>query len=52
MKSEDIFTVGDLINFLLQLDHNKRVMVYDPEWEQYNPLQYIDVKGDCIVIHD
>ena len=52
MKSEDIVTVGDLINFLLQFDPQKRVMVYDNEWDHENPLQYIDIQDDRIIIHD
>jgi hypothetical protein len=52
MKSEDIYTVGDLINFLLQFDPTKRVMVYDNEYGQDNPLQHIDVEHDKIIIYD
>jgi hypothetical protein len=52
MKSEDIYTVGDLIHFLLQYDPQKRVMVYNEEWGQENPLQYIDVLEGRIVIYD
>lgn len=52
MKSEDIYTVGDLITFLLQYDPQKRVMVYDNEYGQDNPLQHIDVEDDRIVIYD
>jgi hypothetical protein len=52
MKSEDIVTVGDLIAFLLQYDPQKRVMVYDEEGGQENPLQYIDVEDDRIVIYN
>ena len=52
MSSEDINTVGDLIHFLLQFDPQKRVMVYDEEYGQENPLQHIDVEDDRIVIYD
>jgi hypothetical protein len=52
MKSEDIYTVGDLINFLLQFDPGLRVMVYDEEYGQDNPLQHIDVESDKIIIYD
>lgn len=52
MDSKDIYTVGDLINFLLQCDPHKRVMVYDEEWGEDNPLQYIDVELDRIIIYD
>lgn len=52
MKSEDIYTVGDLISFLLQFDPQKRVMVYDHEYGIDNPLQHIDVEDDKIVIYD
>lgn len=52
MKSEDIYTVGDLISFLQQLDSDLLVRVWDPEWDQDNPLQYIDIESDCIIIHD
>lgn len=52
MKSEDINTIGDLINFLLQFDPNKKVMVYDAEYGQNNPLQHIDIEDEYIVIYD
>ena len=52
MKSEDIYTVGDLIQFLMQFDPHKRVMIYNNEWEQENPLQHIDIEDDRIVIYD
>lgn len=52
MKSEDIFTVGDLINFLLQFNPEKRVMIYDCEYGQENPVRAIDVEDDRIVIYD
>jgi hypothetical protein len=52
MKSEDVITVGDLITFLLQYDPQKRVMVYDNEYGQDNPLQHIDVEVDKIIFYD
>ena len=52
MKSEDIYTVGELIRFLQQLDSNLLVRVWDPEWDQDNPLQYIKIESDRIIIFD
>lgn len=52
MTSEEIYTVGDLINFLLQFDPQKRVMVYDNEYGTDNPLQHIDIENDRIIIYD
>lgn len=52
MLSEDIYTVGDLINWLLQYDPQKRIYIYDPEYGQENPLQHIDVEPDKIVLYD
>lgn len=52
MKAEDIYTVGDLINFLLQIDPQKRIMVYDNEYGVDNPLQHIDIEDDRIIIYD
>jgi hypothetical protein len=52
MKSEDVITVGDLINFLLQYDPQKRVMVYDNEYGQDNPLQHIDIETDRVIFYD
>lgn len=52
MKSEDVITVGDLINFLLQYDPQKLVRVYDNEYGQDNPLQHIDIEDDRIIIYD
>lgn len=52
MRSEDIYNIGDLINWLLQFDPNKRVFIYDPEYGQENPLQHIDVEDDRIVMYD
>ena len=52
MDSKDIYTVGDLINFLLQFDPQKRVMIYDEEYGHDNPLQHIDVELDRIIMYD
>ena len=52
MKPEDINTVGDLIQFLMQFDPSKRVMIYDSEYGQDNPLQHIDVECDKIIMYD
>jgi len=52
MKSEDIYNIGDLINFLRQFDPQKRVMIYDSEYGQDNPLQHIDIKDDRIIMYD
>ena len=52
MKSEDVNTVGDLINFLLQFDPHKKVMVYDNEYGIDNPLQHIDVEDDKVIFYD
>jgi hypothetical protein len=51
MKAEDVSTVGDLITFLLQFDHNKRVMVYDNEGGIDIPLQHIDVDYDRVIFY-
>lgn len=51
MKSEDIVTVGDLIKFLQTCDSELLVRVWDHEWGEDNPLQYIDVVPGGIVIH-
>lgn len=52
MKSEDIYTVGDLISFLQQLDSNLLVRVWDPKGGQDNPLQHIDIESDRVIIYD
>lgn len=52
MRSEDIYTVGDLIQWLQQQDPIKRIYIHDSEWDQDNPLQSIEVKSDCIVFYD
>ena len=52
MKSEDVNTVRDLINFLLQFDPHKNVMVYDNEYGIDNPLQHIDVEDDKVIFYD
>lgn len=52
MASNEINNVGDLISFLLQFDPNKKVMIYDNEYGQDNPLQHIDVCDDYIVMYD
>lgn len=52
MTSQEIYTVGDLIRFLLQFDPHKRVMVYDHEYGIDNPLQHIDIEDDKVVIYD
>ena len=52
MKSEDIYTVGDLISYLQNVDPNKRIYVYNAEYGEDNPLQYIDVELDRIIIYD
>jgi hypothetical protein len=51
MKAENIVTVGDLINFLLQYDPQKRIMIYN-HFGPDNPLQHIDVEDDRIIIYD
>ena len=52
MKSEDIYTVGDLIKFLQTCDPELLVRVWDHEWDQDNPLQYIKVIPGAIIIFD
>ena len=51
MKSEDVNTVGDLIQFLSQLNPALEVTVYDYEYGQNNPLKRIDVNPDHIVLY-
>lgn len=52
MESENIATVGDLIKFLQELDPEKKVLIYDEEWETNNPLQYIVTCADCVILYD
>ena len=52
MKSEDVITVGDLINFLLQYDPQKKIMVHDNEYDEDRSLQHIDVEDDRIIFYD
>lgn len=52
MKSEDIVTVGDLIKFLETCDSDLLVRVWDHEWGEDNPLQYIKIESDRIIIFD
>lgn len=52
MKSEDIVTVGDLIQFLQQYNPELKVMVYDNEYGLENPLQHIDIETDRIIMYD
>ena len=52
MDSKDIYTVSDLINWLLEQDPNKRIYIYDGEYGEDNPLQHIDVELDRIIFYD
>lgn len=52
MRSEDIYTVGDLIQWLLGQDPTKRIYIYNAEWGQDSPLQHIDVELDRVIFYD
>lgn len=52
MRSEDIYTVGDLIQWLQQQDPTKRIYIYNAEWGEDNPLGHIDVELDRVVFYD
>ncbi len=51
MKSEDVNTVGELIQFLMQFDPKKKIALYDYEYGQIVPLQDIELKGDDVVLY-
>jgi hypothetical protein len=51
MSDDQVKTVGDLIQFLSQLNPALEVTVYDYEYGQNNPLQGIDVNQDHIVLY-
>ena len=51
MESSQIKTVGDLISFLLEIDPNKEIRIYDYEWDIDKPLEHIDVELDTIIIY-
>ena len=51
MKSEYVNTVGELIQFLMQFDPNKKIALYDYEYSQILPLQDIELKGDDVVLY-
>ena len=52
MKSEDIHTVDDLIKWLVGQDPTKRIYIYNAEWGEDRPLQYIDVELDRVIFYD
>ena len=52
MNAKDIDNIGDLIRFLSDFDHNKKIFIYDYEWGTNKPLQHIDIEDDYIVIYD
>lgn len=51
MKSEDVNTVGELIQFLSQFDPSKNIALYDYEYDQIVPLQHIELRGDDVVLY-
>lgn len=51
MKSEDVNTVGELIQFLSQFDPSKKIALYDYEYDQIVPLQHIELRGDDVVLY-
>jgi len=51
MTSDNIETVQDLINFLLQFDPQKQVFIYDTEWGTENCIQHIDVESDAVIMY-
>lgn len=51
MKSEDINTIGDMIQWLMQFDPNKKIHIYDNELDRLCPIQHIDVEDDHIVMY-
>lgn len=50
MTSKEIYTVGDLINFLLQFDPQKRVMLYDSEAREDTPLYIVDENEKIVMV--
>ena len=51
MKSEDINNIGDMIQWLMQFDPEKKICIYDNEWDQLCPIQHIDVEDEEIIIY-
>ena len=51
MKDTEVNTIGDLINFLLQFDPNKRVAIYDYEYGQIVPFQHIEIEDTEVIFY-